>query len=54
MFTAYDSRRSTQGQLIGGTVKVQVASIENEVSQRMHGALGYEVVDRCVRFRKTL
>jgi aminoglycoside 6'-N-acetyltransferase I len=30
------------------------ALIENELSQRVHAALGYEVVDRCVRFRKTL
>ena len=30
------------------------ALIENETSQRAHKALGYEVVDRCVNFRKTL
>jgi aminoglycoside 6'-N-acetyltransferase I len=28
------------------------ALVENEVSQRAHKALGYEVVDRCVRYRK--
>lgn len=28
--------------------------IDNEVSQRAHAALGYEVVDRCVHYRKTL
>jgi aminoglycoside 6'-N-acetyltransferase I len=28
--------------------------IDNEVSQRVHQALGYEVVDRCVHYRKTL
>jgi aminoglycoside 6'-N-acetyltransferase I len=28
--------------------------MENEVSQRAHKALGYEVVDRCVHYRKTL
>jgi len=28
--------------------------IDNEVSQRAHKALGYEVVDRCVHYRKTL
>src|SRR5207237_8195365 len=30
------------------------ALIENEVSQRAHEALGYEVVDCCVHFRKKL
>lgn len=30
------------------------ALAENEVSQRVHEALGYAVVDRCVRYRKTL
>jgi aminoglycoside 6'-N-acetyltransferase I len=30
------------------------ALLENEASQRAHGALGYTVVDRCVRFRKAL
>lgn len=36
---------------------VEIASdtwIENEISQRAHHALGYEVVDRCVHYRKTL
>lgn len=36
---------------------VEMASdtwIDNEVSQRVHQALGYEVVDRCVHYRKTL
>jgi aminoglycoside 6'-N-acetyltransferase I len=36
---------------------VEVASdtwVDNEVSQRVHEALGYEVVDRCVHYRKTL
>jgi len=28
--------------------------IDNEVSQRVHAALGYEVVDRCVHYRKML
>jgi aminoglycoside 6'-N-acetyltransferase I len=28
--------------------------IDNEVSQRAHQALGYEVVDRCVHYRKKL
>jgi aminoglycoside 6'-N-acetyltransferase I len=30
------------------------AIIDNERSQRAHEALGYEVVDRCVHYRKTL
>jgi aminoglycoside 6'-N-acetyltransferase I len=30
------------------------ATIDNERSQRAHAALGYEVVDRCVHFRKRL
>lgn len=30
------------------------ALIDNETSQRAHEALGYEVVDRCVNYRKTL
>jgi aminoglycoside 6'-N-acetyltransferase I len=36
---------------------VEMASdtwIDNEVSQRVHEELGYEVVDRCVHYRKTL
>jgi aminoglycoside 6'-N-acetyltransferase I len=36
---------------------VEIASdtwIDNEVSQRAHEALGYEVVGRCVHYRKTL
>jgi aminoglycoside 6'-N-acetyltransferase I len=36
---------------------VEIASdtwIDNEVSQRAHEALGYEVVDRCVHYRKTI
>ena len=28
--------------------------IDNEASQRAHEALGYQVVDRCVHYRKTL
>jgi aminoglycoside 6'-N-acetyltransferase I len=28
--------------------------IDNQVSQRVHETLGYEVVDRCVHFRKNL
>jgi aminoglycoside 6'-N-acetyltransferase I len=28
--------------------------IDNEGSQRLHEALGYEVIDRCVHYRKTL
>jgi len=30
------------------------AIIDNELSQRAHAALGYEVVDRCVHYRKRL
>lgn len=30
------------------------AIIDNELSQRAHEALGYEVVDRCVHYRKEL
>ena len=30
------------------------ALIDNELSQRAHDALGYEVVDRCVHYRKRL
>ena len=30
------------------------AVIDNEISQRAHEALGYEVVDRCVHYRKRL
>lgn len=30
------------------------ATIENERSQRAHEALGYQVVDRCVHYRKDL
>ena len=30
------------------------ALIDNELSQRAHAALGYEVVDRCVHYRKVL
>ena len=30
------------------------ALIDNVISQRAHKALGYEVVDRCVNYRKTL
>lgn len=30
------------------------AVIENDVSLRAHAALGYEVVDRCVHFRKEI
>ena len=36
---------------------VEMASdtwIDNEESQRVHEALGFEVVDRCVNYRKTL
>lgn len=36
---------------------VEMASdtwIDNEVSQRVHESLGYEVVDRCVHYRKRL
>jgi aminoglycoside 6'-N-acetyltransferase I len=28
--------------------------VDNQVSQRVHELLGYEVVDRCVHYRKTL
>ena len=30
------------------------ATIDNELSQRAHEALGYQVVDRCVHYRKEL
>ncbi|HEY3927893.1 MAG TPA: GNAT family N-acetyltransferase [Candidatus Koribacter sp.] len=36
---------------------VEMASdtwIDSDLSQRVHEALGYEVVDRCVHYRKTL
>ena len=36
---------------------IEIASdafIDNDVSQRAHEALGYEVVDRCVHYRKRL
>ncbi len=36
---------------------VEMASdtwIDREISQRAHEALGFEVVDRCVHYRKTL
>jgi aminoglycoside 6'-N-acetyltransferase I len=36
---------------------VEMASdtwVDNELSQRVHEALGYELVDRCVHYRKTL
>ncbi len=36
---------------------VEIASdtwVDNEISQRVHEALGYEVVDRCMHYRKTL
>ena len=36
---------------------VEMASdtwVDNEVSQRVHELLGYEIVDRCVHYRKTL
>jgi aminoglycoside 6'-N-acetyltransferase I len=36
---------------------LEVASdtwIDNEVSQRVHEAMGYEAVDRCVHYRKAL
>ena len=36
---------------------VEMASdtwIDNKISQRVHEALGYEVVDRCVHYRKAL
>jgi aminoglycoside 6'-N-acetyltransferase I len=36
---------------------VEMASdtwIDNDTSQRVHEALGYQVVDRCVHYRKTL
>jgi len=36
---------------------VEMASdtwVDNDLSQRVHEALGYEVVDRCVHYRKTL
>jgi aminoglycoside 6'-N-acetyltransferase I len=30
------------------------ATIDNAPSRRAHEALGYEIVDRCIHFRKTL
>jgi len=30
------------------------ALVYNELSQRVHEAMGYEVVDRCVHYRKRL
>jgi aminoglycoside 6'-N-acetyltransferase I len=36
---------------------VEIASdalIDNQLSQQAHGALGYEIVDRCVHYRKKL
>jgi aminoglycoside 6'-N-acetyltransferase I len=36
---------------------IEIASdtwIDNDVSQRVHESLGYEVVDRCVHYRKRL
>ena len=30
------------------------ALIDNDLSQRAHEALGYEIVDRCVHYRKSL
>jgi len=36
---------------------VEMASdtwVDNELSQRVHEALGYAVVDRCVHYRKSL
>jgi aminoglycoside 6'-N-acetyltransferase I len=30
------------------------ATIDNQLSQRVHEASGYEVVDRCVHYRKVL
>jgi aminoglycoside 6'-N-acetyltransferase I len=36
---------------------VEIASdtwVDNEVSQRVHETLGYQVVDRCVHYRKAL
>ena len=38
----------------GSTEMASDALIDNEGSQRAHVALGYEVVDRCVHFRKAL
>ena len=38
----------------GCTEMASDALIDNEPSQRAHKALGFEVVDRCVRFRKQL
>ena len=56
--------RGTGGRLLAaaedwarGQGCVEMASdalIDNEVSQRAHKRLGFEVVDRCVRFRKGL
>jgi hypothetical protein len=34
--------------------KEDLALLDNEASQRAHSALGFEVVDRCVHFRKQI
>ena len=39
---------------VGCTEIASDALIDNEISQRAHEALGYEVVDRCVHYRKQL
>ena len=36
------------------TLNHQVSDLNNELSQRAHESLGYEVVDRCVHYRKKL
>jgi aminoglycoside 6'-N-acetyltransferase I len=64
-FVAEEYRRSGVGRRLleaaeewaRGHGCVEMASdtwIDNEVSQQCHAALGFEVVDRCVNFRKTL
>lgn len=64
-YVGEDCRRHGVGKKLLGNAEtwarghgcVEMASdaiIDNELSQRAHEALGYEVVDRCVHYRKTL
>lgn len=64
-YVAEGARRSGIGHLLLSTAEgwarshgcLEMASdtwIDNELSQTCHKALGFEVVDRCVHYRKTL
>lgn len=64
-YVSEDHRRSEVGRKLLAKAEdwarshgcVEMASdalIDNELSQRAHQALGYEVVDRCVHYRKGL